>query len=96
MSEVLGDALTLPETPIPVKMARLFLLSDILHNSTAPVRNASRYRARLEELLPDIVESLQVGGGGGRRRAGASFLPELESARDWGRGWQRRRLKAGR
>jgi hypothetical protein len=40
-------------------VARLFLASDILHNSTAPVRNASRYRARLEDALPAIFESLQ-------------------------------------
>jgi U2-associated protein SR140 len=40
-------------------VARLFLASDILHNSTAPVRNASRYRARLEDALPAIFESMQ-------------------------------------
>jgi U2-associated protein SR140 len=40
-------------------VSRLFLASDILHNSTAPVRNASRYRARLEDALPAIFESLQ-------------------------------------
>lgn len=28
--------------------------------STAPVRNASRYRSLLEASLPDIFESLQV------------------------------------
>jgi len=64
--EVLSDALTLSETPIPLKVARLFLVSDILHNSTAPVRNASRYRSRLEEHLPDVFESLQVGVGLGK------------------------------
>ncbi len=58
--EVLADALSLPETPVPVKVARLLLASDILHNSTAPVRNASRYRSLLEAALPDIFESLQV------------------------------------
>lgn len=58
--EILTDALTIPETPIPTKVARLFLTSDILHNSTAPVRNASRYRSCLETALPDIFESLQV------------------------------------
>ena len=41
-------------------MARLFLASDILHNSTAPVRNASRYRNRLEETIPDVFQSFQV------------------------------------
>ena len=58
--EILTDALTLSETAIPTKVARLFLASDVLHNSTAPVRNASRYRSHLETSLPDIFESLQV------------------------------------
>lgn len=40
--EILEEALTLPETAPATKMARLFLVNDILHNSTAPVRNASR------------------------------------------------------
>jgi hypothetical protein len=87
--DILTEALTLDETPIPTKVStalqrvqtllactvnnahvlqlpvciqqvsRLFLASDILHNSTAPVRNASRYRARLEDALPAIFESLQ-------------------------------------
>ncbi len=56
----MADALTLAETPVPVKVARLMLVSDVLHNSTAPVRNASRYRSLLEAHLPDIFESLQV------------------------------------
>jgi hypothetical protein len=38
----LQESLTLAETPAPVKIARLFLASDILSNATAPVRNASR------------------------------------------------------
>lgn len=42
--EILGDALTLSETPIPLKIARLFLASDILHNTSSGVRNATRYR----------------------------------------------------
>ena len=59
--EILADSLTLPETPVPAKVARLMLASDVLHNSTAPVRNASRYRGLLEAALPDVFESLQVG-----------------------------------
>jgi CID domain len=42
----------------PGQVARLYLVSDILHNTTAGVRNASRYRSRLEEELPDVFESL--------------------------------------
>ena len=60
MVEILTDALTLPETPIGAKVARLLLVSDLLHNTSARVRNASRYRALLEASLPDVFESLQV------------------------------------
>ncbi|KAL2472397.1 RNA recognition motif (RRM)-containing protein [Abeliophyllum distichum] len=55
--EVLTESLTLKETPIPTKVARLMLVSDILHNSSAPVRNASAYRTKFEATLPDIMES---------------------------------------
>ncbi len=59
--EILSDSLTLSETPMTTKVARLMLASDVLHNSTAPVRNASRYRGLLEACLPDVFESMQVG-----------------------------------
>ena len=58
--ETLTDSLTLPETPMNIKVARLMLASDVLHNSTAHVHNASRYRSLLEASLPDIFESLQA------------------------------------
>ncbi|KAH7671816.1 ENTH/VHS domain-containing protein [Dioscorea alata] len=55
--EVLSESLTLKETPIPTKVARLMLVSDILHNSSAPVKNSSAYRTKFEATLPDIMES---------------------------------------
>ncbi|KAK6927661.1 RNA recognition motif domain, partial [Dillenia turbinata] len=55
--EVLTESLTLKETPLPTKVARLMLVSDILHNSSAPVKNASAYRTKFEAALPDIMES---------------------------------------
>ncbi|XP_078437700.1 protein RRC1-like isoform X2 [Wolffia australiana] len=55
--EILTESLTLKETPIPTKVARLMLVSDILHNSSAPVKNASAYRTKFESTLPDIMES---------------------------------------
>uniref|UniRef100_A0A7N0TA05 Uncharacterized protein n=1 Tax=Kalanchoe fedtschenkoi TaxID=63787 RepID=A0A7N0TA05_KALFE len=55
--EVLTESLTLKETSIPTKVARLMLVSDILHNSSAPVKNASAYRTKFELSLPDIMES---------------------------------------
>jgi len=42
------DSLSLPETPISKKIARLFAVSDILYNSQqTSVRNASAYRSDL-------------------------------------------------
>ncbi|XP_060208333.1 protein RRC1-like isoform X2 [Lycium barbarum] len=55
--EVLTESLTLKETPIPTKVSRLMLVSDILHNSSSPVKNASAYRTKFEASLPDIIES---------------------------------------
>jgi U2-associated protein SR140 len=55
--EVLTESLTLNETSIPTKVARLMLVSDVLHNSSAPVKNASAYRTGFEARLPDIMES---------------------------------------
>eukprot|EP00271_Cylindrocystis_brebissonii_P020767 TRINITY_DN703_c1_g1_i3.p1 TRINITY_DN703_c1_g1~~TRINITY_DN703_c1_g1_i3.p1 ORF type:complete len:874 (-),score=260.41 TRINITY_DN703_c1_g1_i3:91-2712(-) len=55
--EVLTESLTLLETPIPTKVARLMLVSDILHNSSAPVKNASAYRSGFQNRMPDIMES---------------------------------------
>ncbi|KAJ4952060.1 hypothetical protein NE237_028892 [Protea cynaroides] len=55
--EVLTESLTLKETPIPTKVARIMLVSDVLHNSSAPVKNASAYRTKFETTLPDIMES---------------------------------------
>ncbi|XP_047328034.1 protein RRC1-like isoform X2 [Impatiens glandulifera] len=55
--EILTESLTLKETPIPTKVARLMLISDVLHNSSAPVKNASAYRTKFEATLPDVIES---------------------------------------
>ncbi|KAF0900461.1 hypothetical protein E2562_032069 [Oryza meyeriana var. granulata] len=55
--EVLAESLTLKETPIPTKVARLMLVSDVLHNSSAPVKNASAFRTKFETALPDVMES---------------------------------------
>ena len=46
------------DTPAPVLVARLFLVSDILHNSSAPVRKASTYRTHFQPRLPKIFERL--------------------------------------
>jgi len=56
--KLLKESLLLGETPISVKLARLYLLSDILHNSSAPVQHASTYRTLLQACLPQIFEHL--------------------------------------
>uniref|UniRef100_A0A452YNZ6 CID domain-containing protein n=1 Tax=Aegilops tauschii subsp. strangulata TaxID=200361 RepID=A0A452YNZ6_AEGTS len=55
--EVLAESLTLKETSIPTKVARLMLVSDILHNSSSPVKNASAFRTKFEAAIPDVMES---------------------------------------
>ncbi|KAI8336973.1 hypothetical protein BC941DRAFT_426267 [Chlamydoabsidia padenii] len=45
-------------TSITSKIARLFLISDILHNSSVHVTNAWRYRDGFQRRLPDIFEHL--------------------------------------
>lgn len=47
------------QTIAPKKLDLLNLTSDILYNTSAPVRNASQYRTIIQESLPDIFESLQ-------------------------------------
>jgi U2-associated protein SR140 len=58
--QVLTESLKLKETAGPTKVARLFLVSDILHNSSAPVKNATSYRTLFQEHLPDILESCNL------------------------------------
>lgn len=60
IAETITESLTLAETPVPKKIARLFLLSDILHNSSAAVPNASSYRSHFQEALPQIFASLHT------------------------------------
>lgn len=55
---IIVESLTLDETPVPKKVARLYLASDILYNSTAPVRNASAYRTEFKVRLPDVFRSV--------------------------------------
>lgn len=46
---MLIEAMTLSSTPIPKKLARLYLVSDILHNASTPVtRGASLYRSEYD------------------------------------------------
>ncbi|KAJ3115066.1 hypothetical protein HDU96_001230 [Phlyctochytrium bullatum] len=59
ISDTLARSLTLPGTPVfPTKIARLYLLSDVLHNSSSPVPNAWRFRTAIEKHLPGVFGHL--------------------------------------
>lgn len=50
----IAQSLSLIHTPLQKKVARLYLVSDILYNSCAKVANASYYRKYFEAKLPQI------------------------------------------
>ncbi|KAJ8662758.1 hypothetical protein O0I10_001722 [Lichtheimia ornata] len=54
--DIVIKSLIIPETPITLKLARLYLVSDILHNSGTHVANAWKYRAGLEGRLVVVFE----------------------------------------
>ena len=69
ISDLLKEALLEdgPEISPETRIARFFLLSDVLFNSQQPgVRNAYRYRDAIEEMAPEIFESLGAMGSAGR------------------------------
>ena len=41
------------------KLDVMHLISDVLYNTSAPIRNASQYRSTIQDSLPEIFESLQ-------------------------------------
>ncbi|KAM3600808.1 uncharacterized protein V6R79_002768 [Siganus canaliculatus] len=47
-----------PQTPLQKKIARLYLVSDVLHNSCAKVAGASYYRKYFEAKLSQIFQDL--------------------------------------
>uniref|UniRef100_A0A8C4NDW0 Zgc:163098 n=1 Tax=Eptatretus burgeri TaxID=7764 RepID=A0A8C4NDW0_EPTBU len=56
--ECIAESLSILQTPLPKKIARLYLVSDILHNSCAKVVNASYYRKYFEGKLPQIFTDI--------------------------------------
>ena len=58
--QVLVDSLTRPHTEsrVEAKLARLYLVSDILHNSSAAVPKASHFRTSLHDQLAAVMQSL--------------------------------------
>ncbi|XP_045199321.2 U2 snRNP-associated SURP motif-containing protein-like isoform X2 [Mercenaria mercenaria] len=56
--ECITESLSILQTPIPKKIARLFLVSDILFNSSAKVPNASFFRKQFQRKLPEIFQDV--------------------------------------
>ncbi|KAG0216594.1 hypothetical protein BGX33_012452 [Mortierella sp. NVP41] len=56
--EILVGSMVLSTTPQPVRMARLYLISDILHNCSVPLPNVWKFRSALEVKLPVMFEGL--------------------------------------
>ncbi|KAH7643994.1 u2 snrnp-associated surp motif-containing protein-like protein [Dermatophagoides farinae] len=55
--ECITDSLCISETPLYKKIARLFLMSDILHNCSVKVSNVSNYRRGFQSKLQNIFQS---------------------------------------
>ncbi|OEH77725.1 RRM domain-containing protein [Cyclospora cayetanensis] len=85
----LTQSLTLPDTALTMRLARTYLLSDLLANSSAQTTHAWTYRHHLEKSLPFIAESwskvledlrMGVGVGGGSPRTQQEQWQGLERA----------------
>ncbi|KAF9977267.1 U2 snRNP-associated SURP domain-containing protein [Actinomortierella ambigua] len=56
--DILSASMLLDSTPQGTRLARLYLISDILHNSSASIPNVWKFRSRLEGKLPAVFEKL--------------------------------------
>ncbi|KAG8580906.1 hypothetical protein GDO81_007472 [Engystomops pustulosus] len=58
--DCVAESLSILKTPLPKKIARLYLVSDVLYNSSAKVANASYYRKYFEAKLCQIFADLNA------------------------------------
>ena len=80
ISQLLKELLTddSPGVSVDTRIARLYLLSDVLYNSQQPgVRNAFLYRDAIERMAPDVFESL---GKHGEGKIGRMTFMKLKTA----------------
>jgi len=57
--DCITESLSLLETPIATKVARLYVVNDILHNSGAKIHHASHFRREFESKLIEIMDHLR-------------------------------------
>jgi U2-associated protein SR140 len=61
ISNALIESLTQSDTALSTKLARLYLLSDILHNAATPaVRGAGAFRSELQHRLKEVFVSFRA------------------------------------
>ncbi|WWC91325.1 uncharacterized protein L201_006268 [Kwoniella dendrophila CBS 6074] len=60
VAEIVCRSVRLDATPVPRKMARLHLISDILHNSASSLPNVWKYRQAFESRLPPVFSHLST------------------------------------
>lgn len=58
VSDVIIQSLLISSTPVPRKIARLSVISDILHNCAGTPTNAWKYRSLFEAKLPAVFTHL--------------------------------------
>ncbi|XP_048744647.2 U2 snRNP-associated SURP motif-containing protein-like isoform X2 [Ostrea edulis] len=83
--ECITESLSILQTPIPKKIARLFLVSDILFNSSAKVPNASFFRRCFQHKLRDIFKDVHetYAGIDGRLKAEQFKQKVMSCFRAW-------------
>ncbi|XP_076053103.1 U2 snRNP-associated SURP motif-containing protein isoform X2 [Oratosquilla oratoria] len=79
------EALTNIDTSLPKKISRLYLVSDILHNCSVKVSNASFYRKGFQAKLAEIFEGLHTAYGAVESRLKAEQMKQrvLLCCRAW-------------
>lgn len=60
VTTILIQSLMIDMTPIPRKLARLYVVSDILHNSSGSMPNAWKFRQTFEKALPTVFDHFNV------------------------------------
>ncbi|KAI8814191.1 hypothetical protein BJ742DRAFT_896695 [Cladochytrium replicatum] len=57
--DIITSSMMIRATPVfPTKIARLYLMSDILHNCSAPLPNVWKFRTLFEARLPEVFRHL--------------------------------------
>jgi U2-associated protein SR140 len=86
--DVIATSLCNLETPRQTMTARLYVVSDLLHNCAAPVKGVQAYRALFISALPSVFERLELyleaaPSSASRRAFKRDVLATLRAWSDW-------------